>query len=72
MAHELLNNDAMFYVGQTPWHGLGEKLEIAPNTEEALQLAKLNWQGQKTETIINLSSTWRKVYHNTDYCRTYR
>ena len=35
MAHELLNNDAMFYVGQTPWHGLGEKLEIAPNTEEA-------------------------------------
>ena len=72
MAHELLNNDAMFYVGQTPWHGLGEKLEIAPNTEEALQLAKLNWQVHKTETIINLSSTWRKVYHNTGYCCTYR
>jgi phage/plasmid-like protein (TIGR03299 family) len=66
----------MFYVGQTPWHGLGEKLEIAPNTEEALQLAKLDWQVYKGETFIKLINAGRvfrnKVLHNTGYCCTYR
>jgi phage/plasmid-like protein (TIGR03299 family) len=54
MAHKLMNDNAMFYVGQTPWHGLGEKLEIAPNTEEALKLAKLDWQVYKDETHVNV------------------
>lgn len=47
MAHELemINGKAsMFYVGATPWHGLGTKIEngfILP--EEAMSLAGLNW-----------------------------
>mgnify|MGYP003132298698 CR=1 FL=1 len=76
MGHELLNNDAMFYVGQTPWHGLGEKLEIAPNTEEALKLAKLNWEVYKTKTMIKIYDgewkRWKDKYHETGYCCTFR
>ena len=49
-----MDNNAMFYVGQTPWHGLGEKLEIAPDTNEALKLANLNWDVYKGETFIQV------------------
>lgn len=46
MAHQLeLINDqaAMFFVGETPWHGLGTRLNHAPSIEEGLEAAKLNW-----------------------------
>lgn len=52
MSHELMNDDAMFWVGQRPWHGLGTELDIPPNTEEALKLAKLNWLVHKKETTL--------------------
>lgn len=41
MAHEMEN---MFYVGQTPWHGLGERFVEAPETiEQAIVAAGLDW-----------------------------
>ena len=83
-----MDNNAMFYVGQTPWHGLGEKLEIAPDTNEALKLANLNWDVYKGETFIQVPKSetnnqkflnswrkterWKKTYHETGYCSTYR
>jgi len=40
MAHEV---ESMFYVKETPWHGLGVRCNEAPNTEEAIRLAGLDW-----------------------------
>jgi phage/plasmid-like protein (TIGR03299 family) len=48
MAHELNfeNGEAsMMYVGDVPWHGLGTRLEAAPQTAEAAIIAAhLDWQ----------------------------
>ena len=37
------NIESMFYVREAPWHGLGTRVEEAPNSITALQLAVLNW-----------------------------
>ncbi len=38
------NVESMFYVRETPWHGLGTKVLTAPTSKEALGLAGLDWQ----------------------------
>lgn len=38
------NVESMFYVRETPWHGLGTRVMEAPDSEEALELARLNWK----------------------------
>lgn len=38
------NVESMFYVRETPWHGLGTKVLTAPASKEALELAGLDWQ----------------------------
>ena len=35
--------ESMFYVRETPWHGLGARVEDAPTSEDALRLAGLDW-----------------------------
>ena len=37
------NVETMFYVRETPWHGLGTKVMTAPDSKEALIAAGLNW-----------------------------
>lgn len=38
------NVESMFYVRETPWHGLGVKVMEAPESKEALKLAGLDWK----------------------------
>lgn len=38
------NVEKMFYVRETPWHGLGTKVMEAPASEEALKIAGLDWK----------------------------
>lgn len=45
MAHNLMANDTMFSGSRlTPWHGLGTVIEGRANAQQALQLAKLDWE----------------------------
>ncbi|EOS72058.1 phage/plasmid-like protein [Lachnospiraceae bacterium MD308] len=38
------NVESMFYVRETPWHGLGVRVNEAPASREALTAAGLNWK----------------------------
>ena len=38
------NIESMFYVRETPWHGLGTKVIEAPTSKRALELAGLDWK----------------------------
>lgn len=38
------NVEKMFYVRETPWHGLGTRVMEAPASREALQIAGLDWK----------------------------
>ena len=52
MAHGLYGENHMFYVGKTPWHELGVKLDKPPTTSQALIQANLNWTVWKDETEL--------------------
>ena len=38
------NVETMFYTREKPWHGLGTMVAEAPNSNDALRLAGLNWK----------------------------
>jgi phage/plasmid-like protein (TIGR03299 family) len=55
MAHELLIEDgkaAMFYVGDPPWHGLGQHVNKPATAAEAIEAARLNWVVEKVPLYI--------------------
>ena len=50
MAHEI---ESMSYTNEVPWHGLGTYVQDAPNVEEILRLAKLDWEVRKLSIFAN-------------------
>jgi len=48
MAHEV---ESMFFMGETPWHGLGNRVIDAPTVQEAINQAGLGWV-VKTEDVF--------------------
>jgi phage/plasmid-like protein (TIGR03299 family) len=64
MPHELsiaANGEAeMFFIGDTPWHGLGQRLDGPATAEEALIAAHLDWT-VALEPVYKRSSDWFKT-----------
>lgn len=48
MSHEI---ESMFFVGQTPWHGLGTRVDHTISISEAIEAAGLNWK-VKTQPVF--------------------
>lgn len=47
------NVETMFYTREKPWHGLGQRVECAPTSEDALRLAGLDWKVLQEEVSTN-------------------
>ena len=47
------NVETMFSVREKPWHGLGTVIANAPNSEEALRLAGLDWNVYQTDLVTD-------------------
>lgn len=69
MAHAIENvngKDCMFYVGETPWHGLGQQLDENPSISEAITAAGLDWEVGTKDLFtaegdrVNAKATYRK------------
>ena len=55
MAHELLIENgeaAMFYTGDKPWNGLGQRLDSPGTAAEAIRAARLDWEVTKVPLYI--------------------
>jgi phage/plasmid-like protein (TIGR03299 family) len=56
MAHEIMENDTLFYVmasqRDVPWHGLGTPLTTAPTIQEAIVASGTNWEAELVALMI--------------------
>lgn len=63
------NVETMMYVREKPWHGLGTKVDEAPTSAEALELAGLNWKVEQTPVYTadgTLIPNYKANMRNTD------
>lgn len=56
MAHMIEEDDFMFSVRETPWHGLGIVIQEAINSEDALRVAKLDWKVEQKPIFLEDSN----------------
>lgn len=61
MAHEIMENDNMFSVKTTPWHGLGTILENAPGIDEALEISGLGWEVRTLPILVKQPAVPGKI-----------
>jgi phage/plasmid-like protein (TIGR03299 family) len=53
--------ESMFSVQETPWHGLGHVLPGAPNVEDAIRMAGLDWEAQLHRQYIRVEGVERET-----------
>ncbi len=53
MAHGIMENDWMLSFKVKPWHGLGEVVTEAPTSDDALRIARLDWDVQQFPVFAN-------------------
>ena len=51
------NVEVMFSVRETPWHGLGQIIESAPTSKDAIKLAGLDWKVIQHDVIDAVTGT---------------
>lgn len=56
MAHELASSNDMAFVGDTPWHGLGNRLPKNQPLEVWQKAAGMDWDIKQTEVLFNSAS----------------
>jgi phage/plasmid-like protein (TIGR03299 family) len=57
----MTDEDTMFSVRETPWHGLGSVLDGYPSRELAMQAAGLNWSVDEAEVWADRPNSFAKV-----------
>ncbi len=58
MAHLV---ETMAYAGETPWHGLGERVDSNLTPAEMLKAAQLDWKVEKHPTFIKLGNVTKQT-----------
>ena len=56
MAHELASSNDMAFVGDTPWHGLGNKLPLNQPIEVWQKKAGMDWEIKQSDVLFNAAS----------------
>jgi phage/plasmid-like protein (TIGR03299 family) len=56
MAHELATTNDMAFIGDTPWHGLGNQLPRNQPLEVWQRAAGMDWDIKQTEVLFNSAS----------------
>ena len=53
MSAGLLNYDWMLSTRERPWHGIGTVVEDAPTSDDAIKIAKLDWEVKQYPIVAN-------------------